>query len=1010
MSKKPAKRTTQPKQSAKLASRLQEISNDFDKKISSDTNESSERHQTQVKKRDGTFEPVSFDKIRDRILNLSDDLNVDAIDLAQEVIKCLYDGIETRELDVLASRIAHNRCFLHPDWDRLASRISVSNHHKETSGVFSEVIFELNRNNLVNNEICDLVRQNETTLNNVVDYARDYALDYIGFQYFLSTYADRTILIDENGTETQGPVIERFQDLLLKVSLGIHRDDIDAAIETYQYYSCLLFTHASPTIFNASKDKSQCSSCFLLAMKEEDDWPYDSITKIYETLSDCAKISKLAGGIGVSISNVRGKGTIIHSVGRPSSGIVPMLQVFNSTARYVDQGRRRKGAFAFYLEPWHPDIIDFLQLRKDDGASESSRTKDLFTAVWVPDLFMKRVEANEIWSLIDPSVCPELYKTHGDEFEEHYLRCEREKKYVKQMPARSLFYEIVVAQVESGTPYMLFKDHANKKSNQKNLGTIRQSNLCVAPYTKVLTKEGSVPIHELENQKVEVWNGFEWSETTIRKTGESKRLLRVKLSNGSIIDCTEDHHFYIKNLGCDCEGCNCPMDGNVNSSDCECQIRVRAQDLSPDEELIPWKLPNQNNYSVAKVISVETIYGKLFDTYCFTETKRGLGTFEGVVTGQCAEIIEYTDSHEQSVCNLSSICLPRYIDSDKDGNLTFNHELLYEATKILTRNLNKVIDINFYPNEETKRSNFRHRPIGIGIQGLSDAFYKMRYPFESPEAAKLNSEIAETIYFAALEASNELAEEDGTYESYVGSPLSQGLFQFDLWNDNTVSDRWNWKELKENIKRHGVRNSLLVALMPTASTSFLMGCNESFEPISSNYYVTGGIVGSFKRINKYLVAEMIEQGLWTQEMRNMIIAQNGSIQNIPGIPIDIKKLYKTVWEVSQKVLVDLSAERGRFTCQSQSLNIYLIGDKGEDGNVDTKSLVNKLSSLHMYAWKKGLKTGMYYLRTQAARDAVKSVIDASSLMKKDEKKELSLEDEKAICRRDNKEDCLMCGS
>ena len=851
MSKKPAKRITQPKQSSNLASRLQEISNDFDKKVMSDTNESSERHQIHVRKRDKTLEPVSFDKIKDRILNLSDDLSVDATSLAQEVIQSLYDGMETRELDVLSARIAHNRCFIHPDWDKLASRISVSNHHKETSGVFSEVIFELNRNNLVSDQVCELVRKNETVLNNVVDYARDYALDYIGFQYFLSTYADRTILIDENGTETQGPVIERFQDLLLKVSLGIHRDDIDAAIETYQYYSCLLFTHASPTIFNAAKDKSQCSSCFLLAMKEEEDWPYDSITKIYETLSDCAKISKLAGGIGVSISNVRGKGTIIHSVGRPSSGIVPMLRVFNETARYVDQGRRRKGAFAFYLEPYHPDIIDFLQLRKDDGAAESMRTKDLFTALWIPDLFMKRVEAGEIWSLIDPSVCPELYKTHSEEFEEHYLRCEREKKYVKQMPARTLFYEMVVAQVESGTPYMMFKDHVNRKSNQKNLGTLRQSNLC-------------------------------------------------------------------------------------------------------------------------------------------------------------AEICEYTDSYEQAVCNLVSICLPRYIDADGD-KLSFNHDLLYEATKILTRNLNKVIDINFYPNDETKRSNFRHRPIGIGIQGLSDTFYKMKYAFESPEAAKLNSEIAETIYFAALEASNELAEEDGTYESYVGSPLSEGLFQFDLWNDSKVSDRWNWKQLKENIKRHGVRNSLLVALMPTASTSFLMGCNESFEPISSNYYVTGGIVGSFKRINKYLVSEMISRGLWTEEIRNMIVANNGSVQNIPGIPMDIAKLFKTIWEVPQRVLVDLSAERGRFTCQSQSLNIYLVGDRDEDGNLDTKSLVSKLSSLHMYAWKKGLKTGMYYLRTQAARDAVKSVIDPS-LMKKQPKKELSLEEQKAICSRDNKEDCLMCGS
>jgi len=867
MSKQSTNENNETKQTSLIASRLQDISNEFDKFVGADhqTESSEMKHLKQVRKRDGTLQPVSFDKIRDRIMNLSDDLNVDSTELSQEVISCLYDGMETKELDELAARKAHNRCFIHPDWDRLASRISISNHQKETSGVFSEVIFELYKNDLVCKEVVDFVKKYETRLNDVIDYKRDYALDYTGFQYFLKIYADRTIQYDENGTEIQGPIIERFQDLLMKVSLGIHRSgfDIDSAIETYQFYSCLLFTHASPTIFNAAKSKSQCSSCFLLAMKEEPEWPYDSITKIYETLSDCAKISKLAGGIGVSISNVRGKGTIIHSVGRPSSGIVPMCKVYNETARYVDQGRRRKGAFAIYLEPWHPDIIDFLQLKKDDGVSEDLRAKDLFYAMWIPDLFMKRVEANEMWSLIDPSVCPELYKTNSEEFEEHYLRCEREKKYVKQMPAKDLYYEIIVAQIETGTPYMLFKDHVNRKSNQKNLGTIRQSNLC-------------------------------------------------------------------------------------------------------------------------------------------------------------AEICEYTDSDQQAVCNLSSICLPRYIDTDAEGkNPKFNHDLLYEATKILTRNLNKVIDINYYPNDETKRSNFLHRPIGIGIQGLADSFYKMGYPYESEEAAKLNSEISETIYFAALEASCELAEEEGAYESYEGSPMSKGQFQFDLWNDSRVSDRWNWTELKESIAVHGIRNSLLVALMPTASTSFLMGCCESFEPISSNYYVSGGIVGSFKRVNKYLIHEMIERGLWTNEMRNLIVANNGSVQNI-GLPKDIEKLYKTVWEISQKVLIDLSAERGRFTCQSQSFNVYLLGAKENQGKSTLDaSIVSKLSSLHMYTWKKGLKTGMYYLRTKPAKDPIKTTIDpkmmkerkqANAIKDVDQMDENDLEEQAAICRRDNKEDCMMCGA
>ena len=1010
----------QEKQSNLIASRLQDISNEFDKFVSSaeHPSESSEMKRVkQVKKRDGTLQPVSFDKIRDRIVNLSDDLKVDGIELAQEVISCIYDGIETRELDELAARKAHNRCFIHPDWDRLASRLSISNHQKETSGVFSEVIFELYENDLVCKEVVEFVKKYESRLNDVIDYKRDYALDYTGFQYFLKIYADRTIKYDENGNEIQGPIIERFQDLLMKVSLGIHRTgfDIDSAIETYQFYSCLLFTHASPTIFNAAKEKSQCSSCFLLAMKEEPEWPYDSITKIYETLSDCAKISKLAGGIGVSISNVRGKGTIIHSVGRPSSGIVPMCKVYNETARYVDQGRRRKGAVAIYLEPWHPDIVDFLQLKKDDGVSEDLRAKDLFYAMWIPDLFMRRVEENGVWSLIDPTVCPELYKTNSEEFEEHYLRCEREKKYVRQMSAKSLYYEIIVAQVETGTPYMLFKDHANRKSNQKNLGTIRQSNLCVSGDTRIMTNVGYQNIKSLKDQNVRVWNGFEWSDTIVKQTGKDKELMKIEFSNGATLKCTPQHKFYIniKEYSGD--------DHLAAFQNSFVTKMVQAEDLHVGDRLMKHLLPLSNtSLEFVKVTNIKYL-PEPEDTYCFTEEKLGLGTFEGVVTGQCSEIIEYTDSDQQAVCNLASICLPRYIDIDEETNKpVFNHKLLYEATKILTRNLNKIIDINYYPNKETKLSNMLHRPIGIGIQGLADTFYRMRYPFESEEAMKLNSEISETIYFAALEASCELAEEDGAYESYEGSPLSQGLFQFDLWNDSTVSERWNWTELKENIAVHGVRNSLLVALMPTASTSFLMGCLESFEPISSNYYVSGGIVGSFKRVNKYLVHDMIDRGLWTNEVRNLIVANNGSVQNI-GIPKDLEMLYKTVWEIPQKVLINLSAERGRFVCQSQSLNVYLLGSAKEDEDVKLdKSIVSKLSSLHMYAWKKGLKTGMYYLRTKAAKDAVKSIVDPKFMKKRnvkveeekdvDEMDEKDLEEQAAICRRDNKEDCMMCGA
>lgn len=860
------------------ADRLNEISKEFDAMIASESESSEVKRVTRVKKRDGNYEPVYFDKIRVRIEKFSDDLNVDSFKLAQEIISRIYDGIETRELDVLAARKAHNRNFQHPDWDRLASRIAVSNHHKETVGVFTEVIYELHKQGRISDELFCIVQDNEEELDKAIDYNRDFALSYIGFQYFYKSYAMRTRRI-VNGEPQEGVIIERPQDMMMRVALGIHKEDLDAAIETYNFYSCLYFTHASPTIFNAGTPKPQCSSCFLIAMKEEETYPHDSLEKIYETLTDAALISKHAGGEGLSISNVRPAGSMIRSVGRPADGLVPMLRVFNDTARYANQGGKRKGAFAMYLEPWHPDIIEFLQLRKNEGNHEQ-RARDLHYAMWIPDIFMERCENDEIWSMIDPMECPELYKTHGDEFRQHYLRCEKEGNYMRQMPARKLLFEIIVAQIETGEPYMLYKDHCNRKSNQKNLGTIRSSNLC-------------------------------------------------------------------------------------------------------------------------------------------------------------AEIIEYSDSNEQAVCNLASLCLPSFVEQDPETEVVkFNHMMLYEATKILTRNLNKVIDINFYPTKETKVSNMRHRPIGIGIQGLADTFMKFHYPFESAEASKLNHAIFETIYYAALEASCELAETDGTYESYEGCPVSQGILQFDMWDGPSgLTDRWNWTKLRLSIKKHGLRNSLLVALMPTASTSMLMGFSESFEPYTSNYYTINSMYGSFKRINKYLILDMINLGLWNKTMQSKVIGNNGSLQGLPSVPKHIQDLYKTVWEIPQKTLIDLAAERSKFIDQSQSFNVYMTGfdrenkDDMED-NEKKSTIVSKMSSLHMYTWKKGLKTGQYYLRTRPAvdpqkftlaaqipsRNAVKETEVASPLLPADSPTNSQPEDEDEdedqvpglMCI--NKDDCEMCGA
>ena len=752
-----------------------------------------------VIKRDGRKEPVHFDKITARISKLSFGLNATFVvphRVAQAVIQGLYDGVTTTELDELAARTSANMTVAHPDYAVLAARIAVSNLHKNTKKNFSRIIEELYtyvdpKTNklapLIADDVYEIIMANRDRLDAAIVHHRDYNYDFFGFKTLEKSYLLRM----------HGKVVERPQHMLMRVAVGIHKENIDAAIQTYDLMSEKWFTHATPTLYNAGTPKAQLSSCFLLTMKD------DSIKGIYDTLRNCAEISQSAGGIGLSIHNIRAKGSYIKGTGGESNGLVPMLQVFNSTARYVDQGGgKRKGAFAIYLEPWHADIFDFLELRRPHG-KEEMKARDLFFALWIPDLFMKRVRDNGSWALMCPNECPGLADTYGDEFEALYLKYEAEGKYRKVINAQDLWFHILDSQTETGTPYMLYKDHVNRKSNQKNLGVIRSSNLCT-------------------------------------------------------------------------------------------------------------------------------------------------------------EIVEYTSPDEIAVCNLASINLSRFVE-----NNTFNFEKLYEITYIVTKNLNRVIDINFYPVEEARNSNMRHRPVGLGVQGLADAFMMLRHPFDSEEARILNKNIFETIYYAALCASKDMAKVEGPYETFQGSPISQGIFQFDMWNV-TPSDRWDWETLRKEIMEHGVRNSLLVAPMPTASTSQILGNNECFEPYTSNIYTRRVLSGQFMVVNKHLLKDLIDQGLWSEEMKNAIIANNGSIQSIEGIPQETKDLYKTAWEIKQRAIIDMAADRGAFIDQSQSLNLFM-----ESLNY------KKLTSAHFYAWEKGLKTGMYYLRSRPAVDPIKFTVDMS---------------------------------
>ena len=1290
-----------------------------------------------VLKRDGSIETVAFDKILTRVRRLGNEANlkINYTSLAMKVIDQLYDLISTTKIDELCADQCAALASTHPDYNILAGRIVVSNHQKNTSCSFSEVMCALyefrdihgNPSPMISKDLYDLVIAKGATLDLIPDYNRDYLIDYFGFKTLEKSYLMRI------GKR----VVERPQHMWLRVSLAIHLEssiaDLEPATETYRYMSQKYFTHATPTLFNAGTPRPQLSSCFLLSMED------DSIDGIYNTLKDCANISKWAGGIGLHIHNIRAQGSHIRGTNGSSNGIVPMLKVFNNTAKYVDQcvtgdtlirttsgflpiqevvpgrtrivnrhvsepanfareaflranempsekdgpvpvsishkgydyavkvvkypeyegilhsitttahgrplrvtpqhpilvqskdeepvwadaaevkpgdfivnetgsflvtenfaehytgplydlemetypnymtihgllhngGGKRNGSFAIYLEPWHADIEMYLQMRKNHG-DEELKARDLFYALWIPDLFMERVKNGGKWTLMCPDECPGLSDVHSDAFVELYTRYEEEGRGKKTVQARDLWFQVLDAQMETGTPYLLYKDAANKKSNQKNLGTIKSSNLCVAPETLVLTDKGHIPIGTLENQEVNVWNGEEWSNVTVKKTGENQELIEVHTDDGMSISCTKYHKFYIQNsysdkdvqvkdakdlqlgdkiIKCtypvihegsekmnyvythgffcgdgtydknlhntperckfkcmnghffckrhidfaenntqiyeDANQCNaisyvkkpllrlygektklieyleyrymskyedvialclplnieekfyvplncdlptrlewfaglCDADGCISNNGTNQQLQIASINyefltnvklmlqtcgvnakiklmhkprkvllpngkggsdyydckeiyrllitscelchlvsigFSPKRLEINEHVPNRNAkqfIKISKLIDNE----RISDTYCFTEPKLHRGVFNGILTGQCTEIIEYSDKNETAVCNLASIALPMFVNTYYNN---IDHAKLHKVTKIVTRNLNNVIDINYYPTEKTRRSNMRHRPIGLGVQGLADTFLMLVLPFCSDDAKRHNREIFETIYHAALEASCELAEEYGPYETFAGSPASKGQLQFDMWNVTPDSGRYDWSDLKSRIQANGLRNSLLLAPMPTASTSQILGYNECIEPITSNIYSRRTMAGEFILANKYLMTELIGLRLWDEKVKNSIIANNGSIQQIDTIPQEIREKYKTVWELPMKHIIDMAADRGAYICQSQSLNLWI-----EDPNYNT------LTSMHFYAWSKGLKTGIYYLRRRAKHQAQQFTIE-----------------------------------
>ena len=1167
-----------------------------------------------VTKRNGELQEVAFDKILDRVKKLGQEANIhiNYSSLVMKVIDQLHDKIPTGKIDELAAEQCASMSTNHPDYSTLAGRIIVSNHQKNTEASFLSTMkklyeFENSKGeniSLISQDLWNTTSAHSEEIESMIDYNRDYLIDYFGFKTL-----ERAYLFKVNNT-----IVERPQHMWMRVAIGIHGSNLGLVKETYDLMSQKYFTHATPTLFNAGTPRPQLSSCYLIAMEE------DSLDGIFNTLHDCARISKWAGGIGLHIHNIRAKGTLIQGTNGLSTGLVPMLRVFNNTARYIDQGGKRNGSFAIYLEPWHADIEDFLELRKNHG-DEELKARDLFYAVWISDLFMERVKENGKWSLFCPHECPGLSDVYGPDFVKLYEKYEVAGQSRKVVNARDLWFKILDAQMETGTPYILYKDASNSKSNQQNLGTIKSSNLCVAPETLILTEKGHIEIQTLINQNIKVWNGEEWSDVTIKKTGEDQELIDVYTDDGSKLTCTPYHKFYIQNnyssssiekveakdlnpndkiIKCEypiIDGCEtmpyaythgffcgdgtyanntdepersckfkalnghyfckrhlpyetdnylfdkeyiteeteipcqaksyakkpiaylygdkiklldfidkrshsinekskrinvvlpvdlnekfdtpshfcslkdkldwfagyCDADGCISKNGENEQLQVasinkeflenvklllqtcginpkvklsqtRTESYLPDGKgghkffdvkpiyrllitscdlyhlyklgfntkrlVISGNKPARDAKQFIKILKVEN-NNRIDDTYCFTEPKKNMGIFNGIITGQCTEILEYSDDKETAVCNLASIGLPSFVNTETKQ---FDYDKLHEVTKVVTNNLNKVIDINYYPTEKTKRSNFKHRPIGIGVQGLADTFILLNIPFHSEEAKEVNKLIFETIYHGALEKSNEISIERaekvqellkgdrnkllefvnqydyellphknknntenlellGTYSSFICSPASKGILQYDMWSVEP-SSRYDWTKLKASIIKNGLRNSLLVAPMPTASTSQILGFNECFEPLTSNLYSRRTLAGEFVVVNKYLMRELIELGLWNEQIKNNIIANKGSIQQLINVDEHLKNKYKIVWEIPMKHLIDMAADRGAFICQSQSLNLWL-----EDPTYNT------LTSMHFYSWKKGLKTGIYYLRRKAKHQAQQFTIE-----------------------------------
>lgn len=882
--------------------------------------------------RHGEFEDISFDAILYRIQRLSTRISTRTLDpalIAQKVTSQLYDRITTRELDTVSAEAAMQMSTTHPDYNTLAAHLLINDLHKELRGrTFVDATNALYEAGVLSDSYYQAVQAHADALHRAVEYDRDYLLDYFGFKTMERGYLLRV----------QDKIVEKPQDMWMRVAVQIHGTDLVRVLETYEVLSRLWCTHATPTLFNSGTRRPQLASCFLLGTD-------DSIEGIFKTLADCGKISKWAGGIGVHMSNVRAKGATIQGTGGKSSGLLPQLRIYNNVARAIDQGGKRNGSIAVYLSPDHADFEEFIDLRKNHGDPES-RCRDLFLAAWIPDLFMERVKADAVWSMFSPDTAPDLDDAVGETYRNLYERYEREGRFVKQVPARQLWYRILTAQIETGTPYVAFKDAVNLKSNQKNVGTIKSSNLCVAGETTVWTPEGNERVDSLVDRNVTIWNGFEWSEVVMKQTSSEQEMVRVTLDTGRSIDCTPYHKFKVRS----------------NPNDTE-PTEVRAADLRsgmvlwsferPLEFEGPWKEGDDSDYE-GRVWDVEWT-GRKGPTYCCHEPRRETVVFNGILTGNCIEINEYSDENETAVCNLGSIALSKCVDEEKRA---FDFDRLARLTRIMIRNLDQVIDKTYYPIPETERSNSKHRPIGLGVQGLADAYQMLKLPFDSLEAHDLNVRIFECMYYHAVSESVRLAREKGVYPTFVGSPMSRGQFQFDLWGVRG-SNAYDWDGLRSEVVRYGVRNSLLIALMPTASTGQILGNNECFEPYTSNMYARRTLAGEFLIVNRHLVYDLIERGLWNETTRQDIIRHRGSVQTLEYVPTDLKNIYKTVWELRQKVLIDQAADRGPFVCQSQSMNLFFA-----------RPTLPTLNSALFYAWSRGLKTGVYYTRTLPVADAV----------------------------------------